>query len=91
MLRHHISRIIMSTDLAYLHQTFLNDITNEVIMNINMLGFLNNHLIFGEINNTLTITINGNQKRAQTFEIGYSKIQNIKEISALMLFCVIHY
>jgi hypothetical protein len=39
----------MSTNLAYLHQTFLNDITNEVITNINMLGFLRNHLIFGEI------------------------------------------
>jgi hypothetical protein len=31
------------------------------------------------------------QKRAQTFDIGYSKIQKIKEISALTLFCVIHY
>jgi hypothetical protein len=29
----------MNTDLAYLHQSFLNDITNEVITNINMLGF----------------------------------------------------
>lgn len=39
----------MSTNLAYFHQTFLNDITNEVITNINMLGFLYNHLIFDEI------------------------------------------
>jgi hypothetical protein len=62
MLRHHISKIIMSTDLAYLHQTFLNDITNEVITNINMLGYLSNHLIFGEINSTLTITMNGNAR-----------------------------
>jgi hypothetical protein len=31
------------------------------------------------------------QKRAQTFEIGYSKIQKTKEISAITLFCVIHY
>jgi hypothetical protein len=62
MLRHHISKIIMSTDLAYLHQTFLNDITNEVITNINMFGFLSNHLIFGEINSTLTITMNGNAR-----------------------------
>jgi chromosome segregation ATPase len=31
------------------------------------------------------------QKRAQTFEIGYSKIQKIKKISVLTLFCVIHY
>jgi hypothetical protein len=31
------------------------------------------------------------QKRAQTFDIGYSKIQKIKEISTLTLFCVIHY
>jgi hypothetical protein len=62
MLRHHISRIIMSTDFAYLHQTFLNDITNEVITNLNMLGFLINHLIFGEINSTMTITMNGNAR-----------------------------
>jgi hypothetical protein len=60
MLRHHISRIIISIDLAYLHQIFLNDITNEMITNINMLGFLSNHLLFGEINSTLTITMNGN-------------------------------
>jgi hypothetical protein len=31
------------------------------------------------------------QKRAQTFEIGYSKIQKIKEFSVLTLFYVIHY
>jgi sporulation protein YlmC with PRC-barrel domain len=31
------------------------------------------------------------QKWAQTFEIGYSKIQKIKEIIALTLFCVIYY
>jgi hypothetical protein len=43
----------MSTDLAYLHQTFLNDITNELITNIKKLGFLSNHLIFGEINSSL--------------------------------------
>jgi hypothetical protein len=66
MLRHHISRIIISIDLAYLHQTFLNDITNEVITNINMLGFLSNHLIFGEINSTLTITMNGNARLNST-------------------------
>jgi hypothetical protein len=29
MLRHHISRIIMSTDLAYIHQTLLNDIIDN--------------------------------------------------------------
>jgi hypothetical protein len=51
----------MSTDLAYLHQTFLN-IMNRVITNINMLGFLSNHMIFGEINSTLTITMNGNAR-----------------------------
>jgi hypothetical protein len=27
-----------------------------------MLGFLSNHLIFGEINNTLAITMNGNAR-----------------------------
>jgi hypothetical protein len=52
----------MSTDLACLHQTFLNDITNEVITNINMLGFLSNHLICGEINSTPTTTMNGNAR-----------------------------
>ena len=66
MLRHHISWIIISTDLAYLHQPFINDITNEVITNINMFGFLSNHLIFGEMNGTLAITIDGNARLNST-------------------------
>jgi hypothetical protein len=37
-----------------------------------------------------TVTDYG-QKRAQTFENGYSKIQKIKEFSVLTLFYVIHY
>jgi hypothetical protein len=56
----------MSTDIAYLHQPFFNDITNEVITNINMFGFLNNHLIFDEMNSTLTITIDGNARLNST-------------------------
>lgn len=35
--------------------------------------------------------VNLAQKRAQTFEIRYSKFQKIKEICALTLFCVIYY
>jgi hypothetical protein len=62
MLCHHISKIIMSTNLAYLHQPFFNDTTNEVTTNINMFGFLSNHLIFGEMNSTQTITIDGNAR-----------------------------
>jgi hypothetical protein len=31
------------------------------------------------------------QKRVQTFKIGYSKIQKIKEFRVLILFYVIHY
>jgi hypothetical protein len=31
------------------------------------------------------------EKRTQTFEIRYSKIQKIKEFSVLTLFYVIHY
>ena len=40
---------------------------------------------------TIVHVVSTTQKRAQAFEIGYSKIQKIKEISDLTLFCVIHY
>jgi sporulation protein YlmC with PRC-barrel domain len=40
---------------------------------------------------TTTTLETTDQKRVQTFEIEYSKIQKIKEISVLTLFCVIHY
>ena len=51
----------MSTDLAYLQFTLSNNISNIMVLDVNVLGPLREYLIFSKVYSTLTVTEQGNE------------------------------
>lgn len=56
-LRLHISWIVCSTNLQDLNINIFNNVSNKMIPDINMLRPLMRHVIFSQVYNTLTITL----------------------------------
>lgn len=56
----HVSRIVSSVNFLNRDLSFSNGFSDEVILDINMLRPLMIHLIFSQVNGTLTITENDN-------------------------------